>query len=226
MQHTEYSGKETLEYLEDAVKYNAFLERQLVQSIAAATHVVDFGAGNGECAKRLRKKGITPVLIEADSRLRATLSQQGFMVLDDIADVHSCDYIYSLNVLEHIEDDRAALVQLHTALRTGGTLFLYVPAFACLYTEFDRAIGHFRRYRKKGLIRILEQAGFQVERAEYVDSLGFLCWWMMGKLPGNKTRLHPVMIKIYDRLFFPISRFIDNVSKDYVGKNLLVIARK
>ena len=65
------------------------------------------------------------------------------------------DSILYINVLEHIEDDRAELLSAYRALPVGGFLLLFVPALPQLYSKFDRSVGHFRRYYKKELIHFL-----------------------------------------------------------------------
>ena len=74
--------------------------------------------------------------------------------------------IYAINVIEHIADDVAALAQLRELLRPGGKLVIFVPAFPMLYSEMDRRIGHFRRYRLTALASATERAGLVVDRAE------------------------------------------------------------
>ena len=69
-------------------------------------------------------------------------------------------------------------------------------------------------------------SGFKIERAEYVDSIGFVCWFIMGKIPSNGKGINPLMIKIFDRVVFPISRVADILFNRFFGKNLLIIASK
>jgi len=221
-----YTGKDTLEFLKDAVNYNRYLEQELLRFLVPYDHAVDFGAGNGEFAARLQAQGKQITTVEADPQLRAALASQGFSVCAEMEAVPMHHRIYSQNVLEHIEDDEATLRAMKNKLYEAGKLFLYVPAFPCLYSAFDSAVGHCRRYKKQELAYKLQRAGFVIERAEYVDSLGFLCWLVMGKLPCNKTHINPAMIKCFDRLIFPVSRLLDKITKSYFGKNLLVIARK
>jgi len=71
--------------------------------------------------------------------------------------------ITAFDVLEHIEDDRAALTAWHRALSPDGHLLLTVPANPLLFSAHDRALHHFRRYTSLGLRRKLTQAGFRVE---------------------------------------------------------------
>src|SRR5204863_103930 len=66
------------------------------------------------------------------------------------------------DVLEHIEDDLGALRAVRTILRSGGHLFLTVPAYNLLHSEDDVAAGHFRRYTVSSLTRVLREAGFQI----------------------------------------------------------------
>ena len=73
----------------------------------------------------------------------------------------SFNYIYTLNVLEHIEDDAAALRSLHAKLTDGGKLLIYVPAFPVLYTSMDAKVGHVRRYTRDTLMTRVTAAGFQ-----------------------------------------------------------------
>ena len=87
--------------------------------------------------------------MEPDPHLRARIHELGVPThtgLADIADA-SVDALYSINVLEHIENDLAALREMRRVLRPDGGLLLYVPAFPLLYSTNDRRVGHVRRYR-------------------------------------------------------------------------------
>ena len=80
------------------------------------------------------------------------------------------DYCVALEVLEHIEDDAAALRQWIGWIKPGGRLLLSVPAHQKRWSNDDVWAGHYRRYERKGLKSLLEQAGFSVD---YMDSYGF-----------------------------------------------------
>lgn len=222
-----YTGALSLEVMGEARNYNRFLESELVRFIDGAPRALDFGAGIGEFAQRLATRRIQVDCVELDQRQRAhlqTLGHEAFATLDETPAVYH--RIYTLNTLEHIEDDAAALRGLRDKLAPGGRLFIYVPAFLVLYTEHDRLIGHFRRYHRGELRRKLEQTGFRVERLEYVDSAGFFAWMLLKWLPGDKTSINPSMVKLYDRAFFPASRLGDLALKRLLGKNLLAVAAR
>ena len=115
----------------------------------------------------LQTTGVTVVCVEPDSRLRSHLSSAGHTVYADIAAIpaNSIDCTYSMNVLEHVEDDRAALAAIYERIRPGGRIIIYVPAFGVLYSKMDELVGHYRRYRRKDLVAKLKEADFQIDTA-------------------------------------------------------------
>jgi 2-polyprenyl-3-methyl-5-hydroxy-6-metoxy-1,4-benzoquinol methylase len=92
------------------------------------------------------------------------------------------DTVVCLNVLEHIKDDHFALQQMREVLIPGGRLALLVPAHRVLYGEFDRAVGHYRRYEKSELVDKLKQAGFRVRKVKFFSFAAALPWLINGRL--------------------------------------------
>ncbi len=74
------------------------------------------------------------------------------------------------DVLEHIQDDEGVIRECARVLRPGGILVLTVPAFPWLYSEHDRALGHFRRYAPRQLVELLRRNGFEVERITHFNT--------------------------------------------------------
>jgi len=190
--------------------------------------VLDHGAGAGTFATPISKSGMQVLCMEPDNNLRAELAESGLEVaakLEEIA-ADSIDYAYTLNVLEHIEDDDAAIRELFRCLKPGGRLLVYVPAFQVLYSQMDTHVGHFRRYRRKSLRKLLQATGFEVSSAYYVDSLGFLAT-LVYKLIGNRSgSVSPGSVAFYDTVIFPLSRIVDFLSFGSFGKNLAIVAAK
>ena len=92
------------------------------------------------------------------------------------------DCIVAYNVLEHIEDDRAALKFLINSLNYGGYICIFVPAFKMNYSKHDRKIGHFRRYRKPELLELFKGMNLDVVESKYVNSVGMFAWFVSVKL--------------------------------------------
>jgi SAM-dependent methyltransferase len=225
---SEYSGLANLEVMEEAVRYNDFLAGLVAALARPGEKLLDFGAGNGRFSARLAAQGFDVVCVEPDRHLRKELEKKALRVVADLAEVPSASVhaVYSFNVLEHIEDDAAALAGLHRVLKPDGRLLLYVPAFMVLYSAMDRRVGHIRRYRKQPLARLVRGAGFSVEQVGYADSLGFAASiWL--KLFGNPSGdLSPGMVRFYDRRLFPLSRALDRWLAPFAGKNLVLRATR
>ena len=191
--------------------------------------VLDFGAGQGTLAEILRSKtGNIPVCADLDPKLVSILKGKGFPAHQFLSAVElKFDFIYTSNVLEHIEFDVEALRVLADKLEVSGRLAIYVPAFPLLFSKLDQSVGHFRRYRRIELVRKLETAGFKVVSKEYSDSVGFIATLLLKLFrfsfePDAKTSN---LMKFYDRVVVPISILLDRIGmKNLFGKNLFVVA--
>jgi SAM-dependent methyltransferase len=86
----------------------------------------------------------------------------------------SFDLVTAFDVVEHMDDDLAGLTEMRRVLRPGGRVLLFVPAFMFLWGLQDDVSNHRRRYRLPELRRVLEQAGFEVERTTYANITFFL----------------------------------------------------
>jgi len=224
----EYAGADNLEVMEEARNYNRFLADLVIESLARVRNCVDFGAGSGTLARLVAARGMGVTCVEPDRGLRERLLLDGFAACASVAELapDSVEAAYSLNVLEHIEDDVSALRELHGRLRRGAQCLFYVPAFPLLFSSMDRLVGHVRRYRRRELRDKLRAAGFEVERIEYADSLGFLAALAFKFLARGDGRLSTGPVAAYDRYAFPLSRTLDRVLKHVLGKNLFAIARR
>ncbi len=213
--------------MKNATRYNDFL-LGLIRKYSVGSQVLDHGAGAGTFAGPISQGDMSVLCMEPDDSLRAELAQSGLDVAASLEEVAASpvDYAYSLNVLEHIKDDDKAIVDLYRCLKPGGCLLLYVPAFQILYSQMDQHVGHFRRYRRKQLVQLLQGAGFGVTAAYYADSLGFLAT-LVYKLVGNRSgTVGPGSVALYDSWIFPLSRIIDFLGAGSFGKNLVVVATK
>lgn len=92
------------------------------------------------------------------------------------------DTIVSINVLEHILNDGAALSQIAEILAPGGHLALLVPAHMALYGAYDELDGHHRRYSRASLRQALAHTDLRPLEIRYFNSVGAVGWWVQYKL--------------------------------------------
>jgi len=191
--------------------------------------ILEFGAGTGFLSELMQQEfGVKIDCLEIDLTLLNILNRKGFKTFSDLSMLQDkYDLIFSSNVLEHIENDSEVLLNLKSHLAPNGVLVTYVPAFPILFSDHDRAVGHFRRYTKKSLMLKLLHAGFEIDRLRYVDSIGFPASLLV-RIFGYKSRGNIgglASFRIYDKYFFPVSRALDELGfKKIVGKNLIAHA--
>ena len=220
------SGSENLEVMVEARNYNAYLLRKVGNVMAGRHRILDFGAGRGTFAIPMRDWGHEVVCVEPERVLRSSLTAARLEVhasLDTVPS-RSLEGVYTLNVLEHIQNDKETIAALYRKLARGGIFYAYVPAFQLLYSAMDDRVGHVRRYRLGQLIERCRQAGFKVHKAGYSDSLGFLAslvYKTMGSADGSVNRAGLVL---YDRYAFPLSCVLDIAAQRLFGKNAWIIA--
>jgi SAM-dependent methyltransferase len=134
------------------------------------------------------------------------------------------DSVVCVNVLEHIEDDRAALRDMAQILAPAGVLVLLVPAFDALYGPIDRNLGHYRRYRRGSIVNLADAAGLGVRKLHYVNAAGFLGWWVNGHLLQRQSQSDG-QIAIFDRLV-PLLSALESAVKPPFGQSLLAVLRR
>jgi SAM-dependent methyltransferase len=223
----EYRGHDILDLLKRAKNYNRWLTDQvLAAKPPGARKIIDLGAGRGTFAEMLRARGLEIDCVEPDPENQGLLREIGFPVQATIneQEIESIDYIYTLNVLEHVPEDKELVRAIFSRLRRGGRLFVFVPAFPLLWSRLDDHVQHQRRYRRGPLVAMLCQAGFVVVRSRYADCLGFFAALLFGH--SGTPKISPRSLWIYDRLLFPVSRFLDLVLGGRFGKNVLAVCRK
>jgi SAM-dependent methyltransferase len=141
------------------------------------------------------------------------------------ADKGPFDSIVMVNVLEHIEDDLGAVRQLADGLRPGGRLIAWVPAHQSLYSEYDRSIGHHRRYRKGSLAALAKSARLEVEDIRYANAPGAVAWWLVAR-GLNLRPTTPGRVRTYDSAVVPLLRRIESRVRVPFGQSVFLVARR
>src|SRR6185503_10626513 len=125
------------------------------------------------------------------------------------------DVVAALDVLEHVAEERAALVAMRVKLRRGGCLLLTVPAFNWLWSRHDEASNHRRRYSKGALVEQVREAGFEIAHATYFNTVLFPALAAYLKLSGpfsgdthQGLRIPPRPINALLRAIFSAERYL------------------
>lgn len=188
--------------------------------------VLDAGCGTGGTLRWLKRQkiecdGFDPV---------ASDTLYGKLPYEVPFESESFDVVLTLDVLEHIEDEKGTLESLHALLRPDGHLIITVPAFPSLWSAHDMLNDHYRRYRRKPLIDLLQKSGFKVQCASYFNTFLFPAIALARKLnPNNEENLHPTkgwFNKLLTAFFAFEAKLIHLGLELPFGVSLIVIARK
>lgn len=233
-----YEGKD-LESMDFAVKYHQWILEGFRPYLGKT--VVEVGAGSGSFTRLLAETGaksviaiepskeMFPLLQDTTKELGAKLKAKalkGFFsqVSGEIKNAKPNSVLY-VNVFEHIEKDEEELRLLYDTIPMGGRVCIFVPANQWLMSNFDRKIGHFRRYSKNELRSKVKEAGFEIEMLKKFDSVGIFPWLVKYRLLGSTT-MEAGLTKIYDNVVVPIESRVEKVIPPLWGKNLILVAKK
>jgi SAM-dependent methyltransferase len=222
---------ETLDALDGATNYRDWILELAGPFLGPADTILEVGAGHGTFTQELCERAhvtATELGREGLERLRSRFSATPSVTISDLPlaglPSDAFDVAFLSNVLEHIEDDVEALRDLARVVRPGGTVVVFSPAFAALYSDFDRRIGHHHRYRLPEIRRRFEAAGLQVEESCYVNSVGFFSWLIFVRLlrvtPEN-TRA----VQMFDRRVVPWLRRLEARRPPPLGQSVFVVGR-
>jgi SAM-dependent methyltransferase len=229
-----HEGYNTLVQMDQAPRYNAWLGRKLRPHLGQ--RVLEIGAGIGTITREIAPGRERVIALEADGfyvqRLR-NLFRGSDVVQPFHAPVEQTDWsalarerldtVMLSNVLEHIEDDAAAVRQFRCVLPVDGRLVILVPALMSLYGGIDEAIGHFRRYSPATLRGVIESNGFKVESVEWLNLLGIPGWFLNSRVLKRRS-VPGLQVRLYDRIA-PLLARMESLVKLPVGMSLLAVAR-
>ena len=193
--------------------------------------VLEVGAGIGSNTKLLHSQDILWHQLEPDTNFYRQLKNDSKQlnncktfhgVLKNHSKTNYQTIIY-IDVLEHIEHDGEELNLAADKLKTGGKVVVLSPAHQSLMSNFDRNIGHFRRYNKKMLQDICPSNMF-VERQYYLDSVGLLASFAARFVKSGNPTLKQILL--WDQFMVPASRLIDSLLFFLFGKTIVTVYKK
>ena len=226
----QYAGRE-LDLFAAADQWKGYWSSTLREHLRGC--VLEVGAGIGANVPHLLTSRVERmVVLEPDRDLFVRLVERvGAEVPGGVTFVHGTltalptdqdfDTVAYIDVLEHIADDAAELAAASARLRPGGCLIVLAPAHQFLYSEFDRAIGHFRRYDTRSLAR-LGPPGCRLKTIGYLDSVGLLA--SLGNvLLLRRPTPSPRQILFWDRVLVRLSKVVDKVFGYRLGKTIVAV---
>ncbi len=195
---------------------------------------LEIGSGMGDYARTWLDWGQPRItLSEADPGRLAHLhrtfdgdSRVRFATVDlDATEPGDYSSVVSFNVMEHIPDDVAAFNAAYHLLRPGGHFVTLAPAFPALMSEFDRSIGHVRRYTRENMRAKYAGAGFDIVTCRYVNAPGMLAWFL-GMRVLKMTPGEGPILRLWDSGVVPVARKVESRVKVPFGQSVLAVGRK
>src|SRR5436305_10937142 len=231
-QTADHVGAATLERMAAAPRFNRWMFERLRPWIGR--RVLEIGAGIGNMSAFLVDQAPVDRVVLTDTepvylgRLRerfagrphVSVAELRLPTVSPALAAERLDTVVCLNVLEHIEDDRASLRAMHDLLQPGGRLVLLVPSLRALYGTLDEALGHFRRYVPAELSEKLGAAGFRLRHLEYFNLAGVPGWWVAGRV--LRRRLIPTGALRWYEALVPLFR-LERLLPWRIGQSLIAI---
>jgi len=204
--------------------------------------ILDIGCGTGFNLEELRRRRLGGVVgLDLSAKALGYCRTRGLrrLVQGDAARLPcrdaSFDIVLALDLIEHVEDDRAALAGLMRTLKPGGHLIVFTPAFPFLWSVQDRVSHHFRRYTRSELRAKLQAAGYTVDKLSYANTLlfplvaaGRLALRLSGRAERvtSENELHPAWSNAFLTAVFSTERHLLRWTDLPVGVSLLAVATR
>jgi SAM-dependent methyltransferase len=208
--------------------------------------ILEIGAGAGRITQILLQDDLCPnrvVVNEPSNRFYELLrrrigTSQATLTQGETSELlkhYPCafDAIFSVHVLEHVEDDRGFIENCLAMLKPGGKMVTLVPALQCLYSNLDREIGHYRRYNKKIVKRLIDGLDCNIVNLYYTNFLaifGSLVLLKLGKIDYQKSKANKgrfiFLQKIYSRYLIPVIDVMERHVPMPIGLNLTFVLEK
>tara|TARA_Y100000590_G_scaffold395396_2_gene475338 strand:- start:638 stop:1324 length:687 start_codon:yes stop_codon:yes gene_type:complete len=224
-----YPGKE-LELFDKASFWRNYLYLYVKKFIGKK--ILEVGAGIGSFTEIYKKNNAEITLSEIDKSNYDLLkkkfnSDNNIKVENKLVEEfnNSFDTIIYMSVLEHIEDDYKEIEKALSKLDTNGHLIICVPAHNYMYSNFDKEIGHFRRY-EIDFFNNLKLKNAKSIKCYFLDSMGHLIYFINKLIFSKEVYPSKIKIFIWDKIFIPLTFFLDFLTFYKFGKNIICIIKK
>ncbi len=224
----EYPGKE-LEVFDGAKIFQKYIFLKIKEYLKDG--IFEVGAGLGSFSREYVRKFNEVHLSDLDSHnfaeLKKKFSNTKIKISQEKIQDTSQTYntIIYLNVLEHIKKDEEEMNIASSKLNLGGNLIILVPAHQNLYSKFDEAVGHCKRY-ETGFFTNFKNPNLKLKKLIYLDMLGYLLYFFNNIFFKEEVYPSKNKIFIWDKIFIPITIILDFMFFYKFGKNILCVYEK
>lgn len=229
-----YIGKE-LQLFECAANWKSYFKTFISKFLTG--HVLEVGTGIGGTTKYLCDgKQEEWICLEPDKALSLIIDKriekkelQDCCInktgrLKDIPKEKKFDAILYIDVIEHLENDYEEIENASNYLNQNGVIIILVPAHNFLYSRYDKAIGHYRRYSRKSALKLIP-GNFKAIKNIYIDSAGLFVL-LINKFILKQSMPTLKQVLLWDKFLITFSKFFDRLFFFNVGKSLLLIIKK
>ena len=227
MSNLKYDGFE-LEYFDNSNNFRKY-QLNLIKKFLK-NNTAEVGPGRGGFVNYYKKYCKFLYLIEPDKKLCGLLKKKypNKKIIIKNSTINKIqtkfDTIMYFDVLEHIQNDLKEVLSAKKRLKKNGCLIFSVPAFQIFYNNFDKSVGHYKRYNKEDFITIASKTNLKIEKILYYDSFGLLLI-IFSKIFNISNKNLGKNIKIWNFLI-PFSKILDVLTFNKFGKSLLCVFKK
>lgn len=232
-------GMDILSVIEKADKFNYWMFETIKPHCKGK--ILEIGSGLGNISQFFLKENFNIILSDIRDnycevlrtkfeKVKQNVEVVNIDLVDPSFDVKYSKYlgtfdtVFALNVVEHIENDGLALINIYKLLKKEGVVIILVPAYQALYNGIDKSLEHYKRYNQKMTDRVVSQAGFKIVHRQYFNAMGILAWFISGKLQKNDT-IPEGQMGLYNKLV-PIFRIIDKIIFNKIGLSNISVGIK
>lgn len=233
------AGLHTLEVISRASHFNQWMYQTIRPYLKG--NILEIGSGIGNISTYLVSDGLAVTLSDYNPAYCRLLKEK-FIACENVNSVLSInlqhpdfaaayaalketyDTVFLLNVIEHLKDDAAAVINCHYLLKKGGHLILLAPAYQYLYSRFDRELGHYRRYTAQSLRQLYASDLFGIIHSQYFNFTGMIGWFVFGRLLGKKM-IGSQEMRLYNRLLF-LFKIADSLVLKKTGLSVIAVGKK
>jgi 2-polyprenyl-3-methyl-5-hydroxy-6-metoxy-1,4-benzoquinol methylase len=234
-QTTDRYAADDLETIREARRYGEHVFQLLRPHVGR--RVLEVGCGIGTMSRKLTAVADVVVGIEPNvaciERVEAEVRHEPKFTLRpchleecdpvELAS-HRFDTVYCVNVLEHLQEDVAALSLFKDVIVPAGRILVFVPAVMAAYGPLDAELGHHRRYSKRTLSDAFAAAGLEMVMLRYTNPLGLLGWMYNSHV--TRARVHSLaQVKLFERLVAPWALPLERLVTPPIGLSLMAVGR-